>query len=109
MENKGLTKKQFWVRMLPHLFNYILGIFWIIYGVRSDIVIYWIIGACFIIFATCIFVSLVLERKRHPIEDAELDKEADESIKSGLLGLGFLAGVVLLVVGMIALFTHLAR
>ena len=109
MENKGLTKKQFRVRMMPHLFNCILGAFWIIWGVSTNNVVYWVIGACFIVLAICILVSLVLERKRHPIEDAELDKEADESIKSGLLGLGFLAGVVLLVVGMIALFTHLAR
>ena len=114
MGDKGLTKKQFWLQITPHCINVLLGASFIFMSldsgdIRSLNVFRLILGGVFIVISVICIVTLIIQRRRHLIVDAEKDMQVDESIKSGLLFLIFLAGAVLLIVGLILLFTHMAK
>jgi len=114
MGNKGLTKKQFWLQLTPHCLNTLVGLFILFRGIHSEYagsvkVLNLILGGVIIVVSAVCIITLIIQRRRHLIVDAEKDRQVDESIKSGLLFMVFLAGAVLLVVGLILLFTHMSK
>lgn len=66
---------------------------------------YLIVGVLFILLSLGLICSLVIQRRRHPIEDEEVDKEVSSGLKAGGLALLLLAAGFLIAFGLAALFT----
>ena len=94
MDNKGITKKQFWLQMSSAGFNVLLGNYWIVWGIASKKSYMWIFGIIFLILASALVISLVIQLKRHRIEDPKLDEEATQNFKDGLKGSGIVIGII---------------
>lgn len=94
MERKGITKKQFWMQMISPVINLALGVMWLVMGLQGDEdyrLFSLIIGPLLILLSVGLICSLIIQRKRHPIEDASVDKEMAEGLKAGGLALMLLA------------------
>ena len=105
MEQKGITRKQFRVQLFSPLFNLLLGGWWIYMGIDSHRNGYLIIGILFILLSLGLICSLIIQRRRHPIEDEKLDKEISSGLKAGGLAFLLLAAGFLIAFGLAALFT----
>ena len=109
MDNKGITKKQLRIQIASASFNLILGLFWLIWGLREKNTWMWIIGALFILLTAGFITSLVVQRRHYPMEDEELDKRITRNLKDGLLALGIFFGIIafvfLLAFGLYAIIT----
>ena len=107
MDNKGITKRQFWIQMSSAGFNVLLGIYWIVWGIVEKKSYMWIFGIVFLARAAALVISLVIRLKRHRVEDPKLDEEVTHSFKEGLKGSGIVIGIIivffLLAFGMAAL------
>ena len=95
MENKGITKRQFWIQMSSAGFNVLLGIYWIVWGIVTKKTYMWIFGIVFLVMAAALVISLVIQLKRHRIEDPELDEEVTHNVKEGLKGSGIVIGLLI--------------
>ena len=108
MDNKGITKRQFWIQMSSAGFNVLLGIYWIVWGIASKKSYMWIFGIIFLLLASGLIISLVIQLKRHRIEDPKLDEEATRNFKDGLKGSGIVIGIIIIfflfAFGLVALF-----
>lgn len=106
MEQKGLTKKQFRIQLISPIINLALGVLWLTMGVEDDGVGLFsiIIGSLFIVISIFLICSLIVQRRRHPIEDASVDKEVTEGLKAGGLALLLIAVGFLLAIGLVFLF-----
>ena len=109
MENKGITKKQFWLQIIPHCTNALLGAFFFYKGfepeeVMSLKVFNWVLGGIFIIVSLICLVALIIRRRRYLIEDGGSDKEVVESIKSLKLFLILMFGIAMFIAGLVTLF-----
>ncbi len=107
MERKGITKKQFWIQMLSPIINLALGIMWLVLGVSGDEeyrLLSLIIGPIFILLSIWMICSLIIQRRRHPIEDASVDKEVTEGLKAGGLALLLIVVGFLIAIGLVLLF-----
>ena len=107
MEQKGITRKQFWIQMISPLINLALGVMWLIMGINGDgeyHLLSLIIGPLFIVLSVIMICSLIVQRRRHPIEDAVVDKEATEGLKAGGLALLLLIIGFLIAIGMALLY-----
>ena len=108
MDNKGITKRQFWIQMVSAGFNVLLGLYWIIWGITSKESYMWIFGIVFLILASVLVISLVNQLKRHRIEDPKLDEEVTRNFKEGMKGAGIVIGLLvfffLFAFGLVALF-----
>ena len=108
MDNKGITKRQFWIQMVSAGFNVLLGIYWIVWGITSKESYMWIFGIVFLILASVLVISLVIQLKRHRIEDPRLDEEVTRNFKEGMKGAGIVIGLLvfffLFAFGLVALF-----
>lgn len=103
MEQNGITRKQARIQMISPVINIFLGAFWVYMGLDSGNMVYWIIGAVFIAISIAWIISIIVRRKRYPIEDPEADKEMVEGLKSGgvallLIAAGFLAAIGLVLI-----------
>ena len=83
------------MQLISPIFNLLLGAIWVYMGIDSGKMLYWIIGALFIVLSIALIISVIVQRKRHPVENAEADKEMAEGLKAGgvallLLAAGFL-------------------
>ena len=62
----------------------------------------------FLLLASGLVISLVIQLKRHRIEDPKLDEEATRNFKDGLKGSGIVIGIIviffLFAFGLVALF-----
>lgn len=105
MEQRGITRKQFRVQIISPIINLVLGVMWLVMGLRGeeDAIFSIVIGSLFIVLSIVLICSLIAQRRRHPIEDAAVDKEVTDGLKAGgiallLIVLGFLIaiGLVLL-------------
>ena len=107
MERKGITRKQFWIQMLSPIINLALGIMWLVLGIRGDDeyhILSLIIGPIFILLSVWMICSLIIQRRRHPIEDASVDKEVTEGLKAGGLALLLIVVGFLIAIGLVLLF-----
>ncbi len=94
MDDKGITKRQFWIQMTSAGFNVLLGIYWIVWGIVSKESYMWIFGIIFLILAAMMAVSLIIRLKHHRIENPKLDEEATQNLKDGLKGSGIVIGII---------------
>ena len=96
MDNKGITKRQFWIQMTSAGFNVLLGIYWTVWGIVTKKSFMWIFGIVFLVMAAALVVSLVIQLKRHRIEDPKLDEEVTHNFKEGMKGSGIVIGLLVL-------------
>lgn len=96
MDKKGITRRQFWIQMVPTFFYVALGVLWIVDGIQDRKTVHWALGTLFLVLAIVMIVSLIIQRKRHPIEDAELDKQVTRNFKDGMKGMGIFYGLIAL-------------
>lgn len=94
MDDKGITKRQFWIQMTSAGFNVLLGIYWIVWGIVSKESYMWIFGIIFLILAAMMAVSLIIRLKHHRVENPRLDEEATQNFKDGLKGSGIVIGII---------------
>ena len=92
------------MQLISPIFNLLLGAFWVYMGIDSGKMFYWIIGALFIVLSIALIISVIVQRKRHPIENAEADKEMAAGLKAGGVALLLLAAGFLFAFGLAALF-----
>lgn len=94
MAQKGLTKKQFWIQMIMVIFWELYAAYWIIYGIVTKTSSRWIMGAVFGLLYLAFAIYLIYQRKRYPIEDAQLDAQVGENFKTGMSGMGIVLGFI---------------
>ena len=94
MAQKGLTKKQFWIQMIMVIFWELYAADWIIYGIVTKTSSRWIMGAVFGLLYLACAIYLIYQRKRYPIEDAQLDAQVGENFKTGMTGMGIVLGFI---------------
>ena len=94
MAQKGLTKKQFWIQMFPMAFFMLLAVYWIVRGVCHESAVEWILGALYFVLIVSNTIYLIIQRKRHPVEDQELDEQALDNFKTGLKGMGIVLAFI---------------
>ena len=108
MENKGITKKQLRIQIASMSFNMLMGFFWFIWGLLKKNTWMWVLGILFILLTAGSITSLVVQRRRYPLEDEEVDKRITRDFKDGLVALGIFFGTIalalLLAFGLIAIF-----
>ena len=108
MDNKGITKKQFWVQMISTGCNFLLGIMWTVWGILSKKTYMLIFGILFLALSIPMVISLVNRLKHHRIEDPKQDEEDTQNVKDVLKSMGLFFGLiafsVLLVFSLSALF-----
>ena len=94
MAQKGLTKKQFWIQMIMVILWELHAAYWIIYGIVTKTSSRWIMGAVFGLLYLAFAIYLIYQRKRYPIEDAQLDEQVGENFKTGMSGMGIVLGFI---------------
>ena len=94
MEQNGLTKKQFQIQMVTMAIYMLLAVYWIVSGLRSNSLFQWILGAVYLAFIVAYTVYLIIQRKRHPVEDPELDRQAVENFKTGTKGMAVVLAII---------------
>lgn len=108
MDNKGITKKQFWVQMISTGCNFLLGIMWTVWGILSKKTYMLIFGILFLALSIPMVISLVNRLKHHRIEDPKQDEEDMQNVKDVLKSFGMFFGLIaffiLVVFGLSALF-----
>lgn len=107
MERKGITRKQFWIQMLSPIINLALGVMWLVLGINGDEeyhLLSLILGPLFILLSIWMICSLIIQRRRHPIEDASVDKEVTEGLKAGGIALLLIVVGFLIAIGLVFLF-----
>lgn len=94
MEQKGLTKKQFQIQMVSMALYMLLAVYWTVTGILNEIPLQWIMGVAYAVFIAAYTVYLVIQQKRHPVEDPELDRQAVENFKTGSKGMGIVFAII---------------
>ena len=94
MEQKGLTKKQFWVQMTPNFFYAGLAAMWLSDGIERHKIGLVVAGIAYLLLVIAMVVSLIVRRKRYPIEDEEADRQATKAMKDGAVGMGVFMGLI---------------
>ena len=93
--------------MISPIINLALGVMWLVVGLSGDVDYYilsLILGPLFILLSVGMICYLIILRKRHPIEDASVDREMTEGLKAGGFALMLLALGFVLAIGMALLF-----
>lgn len=94
MKNKGLTKKQLRIQLAPFVLYILMGVMWVVMGINDGSRFILIAGAAYLAFSLISAASMVIQRKRHPIEDPELDATLTKNFKTGLKGGGLVFGII---------------
>ena len=94
MEQKGLTKKQFWVQMTPNFFYAGLAAIWLSDGIERHQIWLVVAGIAYLLLVIAMVVSLIIRWKRYPIEDEEADRQATKALKDGAVGMGIIMGLI---------------
>lgn len=106
MEQKGLTKKQFWIQIGLNAYFMLMAVWWIVTGVLHESPLEWILGSAYFVFVAAYSVYLILLRKRHPVENDKVDEEVMDNFKSSMKAMGivfaFLTGGFLIAFGLVA-------
>lgn len=104
MENKGITKKQFRTQLIIYCLYLLLSVSWIGMGVDDGSKLMIILGSLYGAFVVGAIISLIIQRKRNPVENPELDKQMAQGMKGSGIMLGILAIGFLIAFGLAALF-----
>jgi len=95
MEQKGLTKKQFWIQLTSCPLYLLAGICWVVSGISKKDWLSLIMGAAFLVLVVAMVIYSVVQRKRYPLEDPDLDKQVTHNFKEGIKG----SGITFLIIG----------
>lgn len=93
-EQKGLTKKQFWIFLFPTFIFLLMAADWVVMGFTDHRLWLCIVGFVYMAVVIAMMVLLILRRRRYPIENEELDRLAVRSFKDGALGMGIVVGII---------------
>lgn len=108
MEQKGLTKNQFRIQMGMVAFWELYALYWLVTGILEKSTFKWILGAVFGLFYIGYAIYLIIERKRYPVENPQLDEQAVDNFKTGLKGMGIVFAFItvgfLIAIGLAAVF-----
>ncbi len=67
----------------------------------------WIIGALYCVLILANTIHLIIQRKRHPVDDPQLDEQAVGNFKVGLKGMGIVFAFItfgfLIAIGLVAI------
>jgi hypothetical protein len=96
MEKKGLTKKQFKLQLFISFYFVLFSAYFIISGILGKSAVNWGCGAFMLALSIAQLVMIVIQRKRHPIEDAQVDEQVTRNFKEGLQGAGIVLGLLVL-------------
>ena len=94
MEHKGLTKKQFQIQMVSLAVYMLLAVWWIVTGFGSESPFQWILGSVYLAFIVAYAVYLIIQHKKHPVEDPDLDRQAVEIFKTGSKGMAIVLAII---------------
>lgn len=104
MDNKGITKKQFRTQLIIYCLYLLLSVSWIGMGVDDGSKLMIILGSLYGAFVVGAIIALIIQRKRNPVENPELDKQMAQGMKGSGIMLGILAIGFLVAFGLAALF-----
>lgn len=103
MDNKGITKKQFRTQLIIYCLYLLLSVSWIGMGVDDGSKLMIILGSLYGAFVIGAIIALIIQRKRNPVENPELDKQMAQGMKGSGIMLGILAIGFLIAFGLAAI------
>ncbi|MBP5301941.1 MAG: hypothetical protein J6Y88_01685 [Bacteroidales bacterium] len=103
MANKGITKKQFRLQLIIYCVYVLLSVSWIGMGVDDGSKLMIILGSLYGAFVIGAIIALIIQRKRNPVENPELDKQMAQGMKGGGIMLGILTIGFLIAFGLAAI------
>ena len=103
MDNKGITKKQFRTQLVLYCLYVLLSVSWIGMGVSDGSKLMIILGSLYGAFVIGAIIALIIQRKRNPVENTELDKQMAKGMKGAGIMLGILAIGFLIAFGLAAI------
>lgn len=103
MDNKGITKKQFRTQLIIYCLYLLLSVSWIGMGVDDGSKLMIILGSLYGAFVIGAIIALIIQRKRNPVENPELDKQIAQGMKGSGIMLGILAIGFLIAFGLAAI------
>ena len=93
-EQKGLTKKQFWISLFPTFIFLLMAVDWVAMGITDHSLWLCIFGFAYMALVVAYMVFLIIRRRRYPVENEELDRLAVRTFKDGALGMGIVLGII---------------
>lgn len=103
MGNTGITKKQFRTQLVIYCVYVLLSVSWIGMGVDDGSKLMIILGSLYGVFVIGAIIALIIQRKRNPVENPELDKQMAQGMKGSGIMLGILAIGFLIAFGLAAI------
>ena len=94
MAQKGLTKKQLLIQLAPFILYILLAVFWTIDGFIEKSKFMMIAGPLYLAFTVFGIIYLVLQYRRNPVVDDELDAKEMKKFKEGMKGVGIVYGIL---------------
>ncbi|MBR5041705.1 MAG: hypothetical protein IKX67_00555 [Bacteroidales bacterium] len=96
MKHQGITKRQFWFQIAPMALYVAMSVNWLVSGIMSGKPLIWIMGAALLALVIAYIVYSVIQLKRFPVEDAQLDEQLTRNFKDGMKGMGIVFGILTL-------------
>ena len=93
-EQKGLTKKQFWISLFPTFIFLLMAVDWVAMGITDHSLWLCIFGFAYMALVVAYMVFLIIRRRRYPVENEEIDRLAVRTFKDGALGMGIVLGII---------------
>ena len=93
-EQKGLTKKQFWISLFPTFIFLLMAVDWVVMGFMDHSLWRCIFGFVYMALVVAYMVFLIIRRRRYPVENEEIDRLAVRTFKDGALGMGIVLGII---------------
>ena len=92
------------MQLVVPVINLFLGASWIYVGFKIESghfpgkIFYWIIGSVFIVLSIASIISIIIRRKRYPIEDSKTDEKMAEDLKIGGFASLFITALLLIAI-----------
>lgn len=103
----GMTRKQFFIQTANFYIQLLLGVLWLVTGIRDHKPLLWIMGIIFILLCIASIVYMLIQWRRNPITDPELDARLGKEFKDSTIGVGIVVGIIavgfLLAFGLVAI------
>jgi len=80
--------------MTPNFFYLGLAAIWLSDGIERHQIWLVVAGIAYLLLVIAMVISLIVKRKRHPIEDPEADRQTVGALKDGALGMGIFMGII---------------
>ena len=80
--------------MAPNFIYLPLAVIWLEDGIENHRIGLIVTGIVYLLLVLTMVVSLIIKRKRYPIEDEEADRLATKAMKDGAMGMGIFMGII---------------